>query len=338
MASFTTAELAAENDVSQTATTTFMIWDVFIHISMQCDRMWPWMPSLVTRTPPLSQSNGKEKDADAIDITSIEPPLQFSGSNESDPTDGHQLAFRKGRFVTSFYGPALQVVPTMVNIPAERDLNEAALAAVTFMSWDALVHISAVYMVRPPFMDEMGILDFADIAYMLCSASLTLSDQQLQPRLCRVWLIYQAVFVAVLILTTEIALAMRLYFLYNEYKIVQQTIVLTFIVEIVAMVVAICLAVPKISFSNPKCTIIGTPNVFVTYWLSSLLFEGFLFGLTVLASFKFRNSMRSLGRKSLVFLFVRDGTWAFAMIFGQCTALEHLVFALTPGFVFQSRS
>ena len=48
--------------------------------------------------------------------------------------------------------------------------------------------------------------------------------------------------------------------------------------------------------------------------LLSLGFEALLFGLTLLAFT--RNVMRHLGRRSFLFLFVRDGTWAFAIIFG----------------------
>ena len=48
--------------------------------------------------------------------------------------------------------------------------------------------------------------------------------------------------------------------------------------------------------------------------LSSLAFETFLFILTLI---KFFQSI-SRERTSILFVFVRDGTWAFALIFGKC--------------------
>lgn len=55
------------------------------------------------------------------------------------------------------------------------------------------------------------------------------------------------------------------------------------------------------------------------YRLASLVFEAFLFGLTMFAFY--RSILRTLGRRSMLFVFVRDGTWAFGIIFG--TALIH---------------
>ena len=52
----------------------------------------------------------------------------------------------------------------------------------------------------------------------------------------------------------------------------------------------------------------------MAYWLSSLAFEAFLFALTVS---KFVHSVSRDRAQSVLFLFMRDGTWAFVMIFRE---------------------
>ena len=54
------------------------------------------------------------------------------------------------------------------------------------------------------------------------------------------------------------------------------------------------------------------------YRVSSLAFETLLFVLTLV---KFSQSVaRSFREQSIVGIFVRDGTWAFALIFGEWVA------------------
>lgn len=47
--------------------------------------------------------------------------------------------------------------------------------------------------------------------------------------------------------------------------------------------------------------------------LSSLTFETFLFVLTLVKFFE--NAKAVYGRESVIYIFIRDGTWAFAVIF-----------------------
>ncbi|KAJ3540426.1 hypothetical protein NM688_g6228 [Phlebia brevispora] len=237
----------------------------------------------------------------------------------------------------------------MADISAEHDLNYAAVVAIAFMTWDALIHIGAevngesdlhLSMADPSLRYNVygpvaihgsngSTLSFVIVLYSM--EPLTLYGHLLQPKLCRTWLIYQIAFMEALIVATETILTMRLYFLYHEYRIVKRIILLVFALEIVAMNVVLCLSVPKI-FTSAKCVITETPNILMAYWISFLVFEAFLFSLTLFAFFKFRSVIRGLGRKSILFLFVRDGTWAFAMMFGKYDAIRHLIFALIAAY------
>lgn len=53
------------------------------------------------------------------------------------------------------------------------------------------------------------------------------------------------------------------------------------------------------------------------------MFETFLFGLT-LAKFLDHGleDLKTLGKSALMYKLMRDGTWAFALIFGRCRFLS----------------
>ncbi|TFK89678.1 hypothetical protein K466DRAFT_17068 [Polyporus arcularius HHB13444] len=64
------------------------------------------------------------------------------------------------------------------------------------------------------------------------------------------------------------------------------------------------------------CIVTLTPRLFSFYWILPLAFETTLFALTL---FKFATSVSGrsvVGRKdSIMFVLLRDGTWAYAVIF-----------------------
>lgn len=51
------------------------------------------------------------------------------------------------------------------------------------------------------------------------------------------------------------------------------------------------------------------------------MFETFLFALTLVKFFQ--SAMAMYRRESLLYIFVRDGTWAFAVIFGESFKCEY---------------
>lgn len=172
---------------------------------------------------------------------------------------------------------------------------------------------------------------------------------------CKGWIYHQLIFVEVLTFIVEMILVIRcklsltpselqfladahlVYVLYNQNKIILWTMILVFVAEVAMMVACLAIVLPRLTFS-PDCLVASVPGFFMTYWcvnrgrrfchlgtdsctrLSSLAFETFLFVLTLVKFFQ--NVSRSPGGKSsILFIFVRDGTWAFALIFGKCGAL-----------------
>lgn len=136
------------------------------------------------------------------------------------------------------------------------------------------------------------------------------SNARFSPSGCRGWVYEQLIFGELITFAAEGILVMRLYVLYNHSKIVLGAIIVAFIAEITAMVACLVLVLPKMTL-RPDCLVASMPGVFVTFWLASLGFEAFLFILTL---FKFFQSV-SRSKSSILYIFMRDGTWAFTMIF-----------------------
>lgn len=100
---------------------------------------------------------------------------------------------------------------------------------------------------------------------------------------CLGWLIDQLVFMEIVTIVVEVILVMRrepgpfivgsnsgllqltVYILYNRNKLILSAIVILFVAEIVIMVAALTLALPKIKFEG-HCYVLSTPSFYVAYW------------------------------------------------------------------------
>lgn len=147
-----------------------------------------------------------------------------------------------------------------------------------------------------------------------------------KPAQCQDWIIYQLSFNECLTVVVEAILIVRIYALFNHNVPILTLIAVLYVGEITAMVTVLALSIPKMTFTS-QCVITSTPVVFTSYWIISLSFETLLFALTII---KFCTSIShsALGRGSILFVLVRDGTWAYAIIFVIMltnTLLYHLV-------------
>ncbi|GJE98013.1 hypothetical protein PsYK624_142350 [Phanerochaete sordida] len=132
------------------------------------------------------------------------------------------------------------------------------------------------------------------------------------PAGCRGWIIDQLVVIECVTVAVELVLMLRVYAMYNRNKIVGALVGGGFAAEAALMGTTLALVVPRQTFT-PDCLVASSPGIYMAYWLSSLCFETALFALTL---YKFlRGVARARGRHSVLFLFVRDGTWAYAIIF-----------------------
>ncbi|KAJ3538938.1 hypothetical protein NM688_g6442 [Phlebia brevispora] len=212
----------------------------------------------------------------------------------------------------------------------KKDVSYAAVAATAWIVWDTLTNIDVEveYIWKLPNAPWMKIaylfIRYVTILHAGAVLTLDVGAVRFPGTACRIWLAEEGIYMEVLALAVEVLLVLRLYVLFNQNKVVLWAMSTAFVAEIACMAAAIGKTVPAATF-NENCQILWTPSFFMVYWLSSLIFETFLFGLTLVA---FVRHVKDIHRKhSILFVFFRDGTWAFALIF-VCMLLNTLMYKL----------
>lgn len=130
---------------------------------------------------------------------------------------------------------------------------------------------------------------------------------------CRAYIAYELSFLELLTICVEIVLMIRVFVLYKQNRFLKAFIITAFIAEIICMMVLISFVAKDQTFTS-DCLAATSPRIFVGYWITALTFETFLFVLTLLKCYRKRPT-RFVSRRSVFYLFLRDGTWAFALIF-----------------------
>ncbi|TFK49206.1 hypothetical protein OE88DRAFT_1633059, partial [Heliocybe sulcata] len=148
------------------------------------------------------------------------------------------------------------------------------------------------------------------------------------PSQCRKWITMQAVVLQLLVSSVDIILMIRVYALYDR----NHTLLCILSTIYAAVIGTLCYALSAIlpqMVVDSHCASIAMPAANYFYWymnqLPSLSFETILFALTI---YKFVQSRRQGWHRSpILHQFVRDGTWAFALIFAAMLAIT-LTYAL----------
>lgn len=157
-----------------------------------------------------------------------------------------------------------------------------------------------------PYLAQISIL--ALIADSLWGSSMH------NPIQCRDLLIYELSVNEALTIIVEAVLIIRIYAMFNCDTRILTVVLILYVGEISAMVTVLAISIPRMEFTT-GCIITYAPSVFTSYWMISLAFETILFGMTLIKFFVTVASDRSLRRSWIMYILVRDGTWAFAVIF-----------------------
>ncbi|KZT10321.1 uncharacterized protein LAESUDRAFT_673025 [Laetiporus sulphureus 93-53] len=171
-----------------------------------------------------------------------------------------------------------------------------------------------------PYLAEVGLLE-------MIAPSHSQSAHPWRTEQCRIWLIFQLTLNETLTVIVEAVLIARIYAMFKDNMLIVATVLTLYLAEIISMITVIALSIPKMEISTSACLIIRTPPVWTSYWIISLSFETILFALTLFKSIGWRK-YGSRSKESIMFLLVRDGTWAYAVIFLIMllnTLLYHLV-------------
>ncbi|KAI0697144.1 hypothetical protein BC835DRAFT_1339264 [Cytidiella melzeri] len=209
------------------------------------------------------------------------------------------------------------VLSPSISLFDEQQVVHAAAGALAWMTWDALIHldieVERIWQRPRSWVKALYFsVRYLPIFHQLAVTTALSGIFTWSPTACKGWVYYQLIFVQVVTALVEVILVLRLYVLYSRNRVVLAALVLAYTAEISMMAVVLGMTLPKLRFGD-TCLLKGSPGIFMAFWLSSLVFETFLFVLTLI---KFLQSVaHNIGKHSILFIFVRDGTWAFALIF-----------------------
>ncbi|KIJ32317.1 hypothetical protein M422DRAFT_35865 [Sphaerobolus stellatus SS14] len=154
---------------------------------------------------------------------------------------------------------------------------------------------------------------------------------------CMVWAWWEVVAGHLLFTCVELLLIMRVYAFYGQNNKLLFIIFILWLVEHGASLAIAGISLPKFIivgelFPKPyqvgKCTVTYIPGIFQTYWIFALIFHGILFFL-LFGRFFYPKWNTRISTTHLLFVFLRDGAWAFVTIFGMVMYCA-LAFELNP--------
>lgn len=156
---------------------------------------------------------------------------------------------------------------------------------------------------------------------------------------CQKWIHFEGAAGIIAMASVELIMIFRLYALYRRSKTMLALMILGFWCNISAMSVLMQLGLQRTTiFQRPGhwykgCHPVGLPDFFWAYYVSPLIFETILLGLTLYKTFW---QIRSrVTHTPVVKLFVRDGVAYFLVIF--CTLLSNsLIWLLAPAGLLES--
>lgn len=92
-----------------------------------------------------------------------------------------------------------------------------------------------------------------------------------------------------------------------------------FVAQLVVMITSLAVSLPRV-MSAPGCITTFFPKEIVIYTIASVVYESFLFGLTV---YKYLSAKKEgWAGSSLLMVLVRDGLWAFALVLSMYMPLS----------------
>lgn len=157
------------------------------------------------------------------------------------------------------------------------------------------------------------------------------------PSNCVAWLRFEAAAGQILFFSVEIVLIMRVFAFYGRKWMLLFGVFALFALENAARITILGITIPKIlivpsplppNLHAGACLIVADPPLFSNYWVPGLIFESILF-LLVMVRFVQTKLHAELDSPHVLVVFVRDGAWAFTVIFAVLL-WNTLSFELTP--------
>ncbi|KAI0767546.1 hypothetical protein C8Q74DRAFT_964106 [Fomes fomentarius] len=204
-----------------------------------------------------------------------------------------------------------------------RLISEVICSATMFLVWDMLLNIGTEveYIWRTPGRSAMKWL-YLFIRHMpylatgtVCATFFIGPLGTWHLGLCRALVAYDAIVTLSLTVAVDVVLVLRVYAMFNRHRVLLTVLVALFIAYIVGLCVLLAVSIPMMEFTPPSCIVTSTPTTFFLIWFLALAFETILFALTLIKFVAWVMTHGHLGRQSILRVLVRDGTWAYAIVF-----------------------
>ncbi|KIK67865.1 hypothetical protein GYMLUDRAFT_797010 [Collybiopsis luxurians FD-317 M1] len=199
-------------------------------------------------------------------------------------------------------------------------VDRSSVAALAFLVYDIMLTVHEEVDIIWPRPWSLMKFNYFFIRYLpvLFQIPLLLVGTELSPQFhftnhaCFIWEIYQGAASISTTIGVDYILISRVYAFYFDNRAVRWIVSISFALEICIMCVGLALTLPGIRY-DPICLNVDVPITLLVYAAGTILFQALLFVFTV---FKFILAIRSgWGRVPIVLLLMRDGTWAFFVIF-----------------------
>ncbi|TFK65252.1 hypothetical protein BDN72DRAFT_962655 [Pluteus cervinus] len=200
-------------------------------------------------------------------------------------------------------------------------VNRSSVASTAFLLWDILITFDdEVKVIWCNPWTPMKVLYFiirylslfVQMSILLVGSSELSTAFHFALHDCFIWQTYECVAALVVILATDMVLILRVHALYHGNKVMQRVLGVLFIIEGAVMIVGLRLALPEMKFDD-LCRVTEVPPMLLLALGPPLVFQPILFALTI---FKYVQAVRAgWGDVPLIMLLMRDGTWAFFVLF-----------------------
>ncbi|KZT10347.1 uncharacterized protein LAESUDRAFT_793399 [Laetiporus sulphureus 93-53] len=187
------------------------------------------------------------------------------------------------------------------------------VAAGCCVVYDMLIHLVAetyyadrVHLEGIALMDEVDICFIRHFPYVVLLSMVRFfpgenGSSPLYSNQCRGLTIYQFVANEALIIAVEAVLIARVCAMFNCNRPVVGLVIALFAMEVAAMITILAFSIPQIQF-NPTCLVTHAPSIFTSYWCVGRHFQVILISISQKGS-------------SVLYILVRDGMWAYTLIF-----------------------
>ncbi|KAI0270410.1 hypothetical protein BC834DRAFT_967211 [Gloeopeniophorella convolvens] len=204
---------------------------------------------------------------------------------------------------------------------ATLDVDLSSMAALTFLVWDILItldeEVIAIWS-KPYWFYSKWLFLFVRYFAVAMQIALLFVGSRFAPRFdyaesdCVKWYVFQEAGTQLLVAAVEIILMLRVHALYDRSRRIALLLIFLFVAENLVMSVTLARAAHHARFDT-GCAVVHTPRGLAAFAVAFAAFESVLCGLTLA---KFAAALRTgWARAPVLRRAVRDGTWAFALVF-----------------------